>query len=153
MPPPDFSNDDPACDRSSRHDDRAEVPNLRPRGFCTQVQHLKIILALSCHWRHRDSFSSVTSSQLPICQTAKGSCWPEVESLRSSPSVPRGAPQCRHLISVEDGAFSAQSKMIPSPSQILQTILNPGRMSGESSTCETIDFVIVILKIKPPSGI
>ena len=49
MPPPDFSNDDPAGDGSSRNDDHVEVPNLRPRRFRTQVHHLKVILTIPCH--------------------------------------------------------------------------------------------------------
>lgn len=47
---------------------------------------------------------------------------PEQESRRRSPKVPRGAPQCRHLIRVEAGASSLQSKKIPKPSQMPQTI-------------------------------
>ncbi len=47
----------------------------------------------------------------------------ETESLRSSPSVPRGAPQCRHLIGVESGALSRPSKTMPSASQFMQTTL------------------------------
>ena len=39
--------------------------------------------------------------------------------------MPRGAPQWRHLIGVEEGASSAHSKVIPRPSQILQMTSNP----------------------------
>jgi hypothetical protein len=38
-------------------------------------------------------------------------------------SVPHGAPQCQHLICVEGGAPSAQSKRMPGTSQFAQTIL------------------------------
>jgi hypothetical protein len=40
-------------------------------------------------------------------QTSKISGFPEQESLRRSPNVPRSAPQCRHLIKVEAGVFLA----------------------------------------------
>jgi hypothetical protein len=46
------------------------------------------------------------------------------------------------LIWVEEGAPSAQSKTIPSPSQSSQTILNPGGGSG-GATCNILRFVIV----------
>ena len=45
-----------------------------------------------------------------------------------SPSVPRGEPQWRQLIGVEEGAFSAHSKLMPKPSQTLQIISNLGRI-------------------------
>src|SRR5258707_8965403 len=61
---------------------------------------------------------------------SNGSCGPEEERSRSSPRVPRGAPQCLHLIWVVAGASSVPSKTIPSPSQISQTILNRGFASG-----------------------
>lgn len=41
--------------------------------------------------------------------------------------MPRGAPQCRHLIGVEAGAFSSPSKTIPMVSQFTQTILKSKR--------------------------
>ena len=63
-------------------------------------------------------------------QISKRSCFPEVERLRRSPSVPRCEPQCRHLIGVEDGAFSVHSKLMPKPSQTLQIISNLGRITG-----------------------
>jgi hypothetical protein len=44
--------------------------------------------------------------------------------------VPRGEPQRRHLIGVEEGAFSAHSKLMPKPSQTLQIISNLGRVTG-----------------------
>jgi hypothetical protein len=43
--------------------------------------------------------------------------------------VPRGEPQWRHLIGVEEGAFSAHSKLMPKPSQTLQVISNLGRVA------------------------
>ena len=42
--------------------------------------------------------------------------------------MPRRPPQCRHLISVEDGAPSGQSKTIPSVSQLTQTTSNSRSM-------------------------
>lgn len=63
-------------------------------------------------------------------QTSKRSRFPEVERLRRSPSVPRCEPQCRHLIGVEEGAFSAHSKLMPKPSQTLQITSNFGRRIG-----------------------
>lgn len=45
--------------------------------------------------------------------------------------MPRGAPQWRQLIGVEEGAPSAHSKVMPSPSQTRQTIANPcGCLTG-----------------------
>ena len=42
--------------------------------------------------------------------------------------MPRGEPQWRQLIWVEEGAFSAHSKLMPKPSQTLQIISNLGRI-------------------------
>ena len=61
---------------------------------------------------------------------------PEQESRRRSPSVPRGAPQGRHLIKVEAGASSLQSNTIPKPSQMRQTISNR-YMSADSCKAMT----------------
>lgn len=61
-------------------------------------------------------------------QISKRSWLPEVERLRRSPSVPRGEPQWRHLMGVEEGAFSTDSKLMPKPSQTLQIISNLGRI-------------------------
>ncbi len=44
--------------------------------------------------------------------------------------MPRGEPQWRQLIGVEEGAFSAHSKLMPKPSQILQIISNLGRVDS-----------------------
>ena len=56
---------------------------------------------------------------------------PEFDNCRRPPSVPREAPQWRHLIGVEDGAPSTHSKVMPRPSQALQMISNrSGRLDG-----------------------
>jgi len=68
--------------------------------------------------------------QISANQISKRSCIPDVERLRRSPSVPRGEPQWRHLMGVEEGAFSAHSKLMPKPSQTLQIISNLGRVAG-----------------------
>jgi hypothetical protein len=60
----------------------------------------------------------------PAVQISKRSCFPEAARLRRSPSVPRGPPQWRHLIGVDEGASSAHSNTMPRPSQTLQTISN-----------------------------
>jgi hypothetical protein len=84
-------------------------------------------------------------SRLPI-QTSNRSCRCEKDSWRRSPSVPRGAPQCRHLIGVEGGAFSGQSNTMPNASQLMQTILNSGLGTGARSSCDA--FMLVILSPK-----
>jgi len=77
-----------------------------------------------------------------------------MESLRTSLTVSRGAPQCRHLIVVEGGAFSAQSKATTSASQFMQTILNSGLGTGARSFCDAFyaRHSIILLKAKPPNG-
>jgi hypothetical protein len=82
-------------------------------------------------------------------QNSNRSCLSERERLRKSPSVPRGAPQCRHLIGVEEGACSEQSKTIPRPLQILQTMLKPHR--GLGAICDVFPAVMVFLRTKPSS--
>jgi hypothetical protein len=83
-----------------------------------------------------------------LTQTSNRSCRCEKDSWRSSPSVPRGAPQCRHLIGVEGGAFSGQSNTMPNASQLMQTILNAGFGTGARSSCDTFMLVILFPKNK-----
>jgi len=49
--PPAFSKDEPACDRSPRHDDSPKVPEFHPCGHRTQARHLKIVAAACFHFR------------------------------------------------------------------------------------------------------
>src|ERR1700676_3331925 len=70
-----------------------------------------------------------------LLRQSNRSCRVASERLRRSPSVPRGAPQRRHMISVEGDASSIQSKTMPSESQFMQTILKSGRRSD-------LEFVI-----------
>jgi hypothetical protein len=45
--------------------------------------------------------------------------------------VPRGAPQCRHVTTVDEGAPCGLSKTMPRPPQTAQIISNPfGRLAG-----------------------
>jgi hypothetical protein len=96
------------------------------------------------HSRRTDQIGT----RLPI-KNSNRSCLSERERLRKSPSVPRGAPQCRHLIGVEEGACSEQSKTIPRPLQILQTMLKPDRALG--TICDVFPAVMIFLRTKPPS--
>jgi hypothetical protein len=50
---PDFSKDEPAGHRSPWDDDSSKMPDFRPGGFCTQAQHLKVIVPACFHFRRR----------------------------------------------------------------------------------------------------
>src|SRR4030081_1419387 len=58
-----------------------------------------------------------------LTQTSSRSCRAEQERRRRSQAVRTERPKCRHLICVEGGAPSAQSKRMPGTSQFAQTIL------------------------------
>jgi hypothetical protein len=90
-------------------------------------------------------------SMAPAIQISNKSCFPEIERFRRSPSVPRGAPQCRHFIGVDDGAFSGQSKTMPSPSQSLQTTSKLA-WSGICATSDAFEFIIAFLETKPQNA-
>jgi hypothetical protein len=62
--------------------------------------------------------------------------------------VPRGAPQWRHLIGVEEGASSVQSKTIPIASQLMQIKLKSGQVLN---VCKVVIFAFS--KTMPPSGV
>src|SRR3979411_591523 len=81
-------------------------------------------------------------------QTSNRSRRSEHESARSSPSVPRGTPQCRHLTRVEGGAPSAESKTIPKESQLMQTILKAGRAIGACGTFAVFEIITTCSKLK-----
>jgi hypothetical protein len=70
----------------------------------------------------------------------------EQESSRSSPSVPRGAPQCLHLIGVEGGAPSGQSKTMPRESQLTQTIPKRECRIGACVACAVFEIVMTCSK-------
>src|ERR1700674_4306766 len=44
VPSPDATDNKPSGNRSSRNDDGPDVPNLRPGGLGSPVQHLKIVV-------------------------------------------------------------------------------------------------------------
>jgi hypothetical protein len=79
-------------------------------------------------------------------QTSNRSRRSEPESSRSSPSVPRGAPQCLHLICVEGGAPSGQSRTMPRESQLMQTILKRECRIGACVTCAAFEIVMTCSK-------
>src|SRR5450631_2006323 len=84
-------------------------------------------------------------SRLPP-HTSNRSCRSELESARSSPSVPRGAPQCLHLICVEGGAPSGQSKTMPRELHLMQTILKGECRIGACATCAAFEIVMTCSK-------
>jgi hypothetical protein len=55
------------------------------------------------------------------------------------------------LIGVEEGACSEQSKTIPRPLQISQTMLKPDR--GLGAICDVFPAVMIFLRTKPSSAV
>jgi hypothetical protein len=104
-------NGRPVCELLPHGLPLAKLKSLLDRGVGVVAKYLKDRSAAQSKW--------VAEATLQISNKLS---LPEQESRRRSPSVPRGAPQCRHLIRVEAEASSLQSKKIPKPSQMPQAI-------------------------------